>query len=424
MTYEEVLQFIFFRPRLGRHKPGTQRMEKLLRQLGNPQKKLKFVHIAGTNGKGSVTAMTANCLKLAGYKTGHFISPFVLEFRERIQIDGEMIPKEKLIEYADRVKKIVDEMDGQNEIINSFEIDTAIGFLWFAEEHCDIVCLEVGLGGLYDATNVINTPLVTAITSISLDHTNLLGDTTAKIAWEKCGVIKSGSVVVTYPTQDRDALAVIMERCAAMQVPLVVPAMGGVTVLDNAVLHTRVQYGSLEFTLKLPGAHQIQNAMMVVEILRQLSSKGFAVPDNVIEQGIETVFFPARQEIVREKPLILIDGAHNLSGAQSLADTMKKLPGRKTMIIGMLADKDYEHSARLLAGECRRVITVPVDNPRALLAQDLAKAIGDACPCVTACKDYGQALKLAESGMEQEDAVIICGSLYLASDMRKLLITE
>ena len=243
MTYEEVLQFIFFRPRLGRHKPGTQRMEKLLRQLGNPQKKLKFVHIAGTNGKGSVTAMTANCLKLAGYKTGHFISPFVLEFRERIQIDGEMIPKEKLIEYADRVKKIVDEMDGQNEIINSFEIDTAIGFLWFAEEHCDIVCLEVGLGGLYDATNVINIPLVTAITSISLDHTNLLGDTTAKIAWEKCGVIKSGSVVVTYPTQDRDALAVIMERCAAMQVPLIVPAMGGVTVLDNAVLHTRVQYG-------------------------------------------------------------------------------------------------------------------------------------------------------------------------------------
>lgn len=424
MTYEQALAFIHSRPRLGRKKPGTMRMEKLLHQLGDPHKKLKFVHIAGTNGKGSVTATTANCLRLAGYKTGHFISPFILEFRERIQIDGKMIPEQSLIQYAQRVKAIVDQMDGQDEIINEFEIDTAIGFLWFAEEHCDIVCLEVGLGGLYDATNVIDAPLVTAITSISLDHTNLLGDTTAKIAWEKCGVIKSGSVAVTYPTQDKDALAVIMERCAALQVPLIVPAMGGVTVLDNAALHTRVQYGSLEFTLKLPGAHQIQNAMMVVEILRQLSSKGFTVPDSIIERGIETVFFPARQEIVRENPLILIDGAHNLSGAQSLADTMKKLPGRKTMIIGMLADKDYEHSARLLAGECRRVITVPVDNPRALLAQDLAKAIGGACPCVTACEDYEQALKLAESGTEQEDAIIICGSLYLASDMRKLLITE
>ncbi len=424
MTYDEALKFIHSRPRLGRKKPGTQRMEQLLHQLGDPQKNLKFVHIAGTNGKGSVTAMTANCLKLAGYKTGHFISPFILEFRERIQINGEMIPKEKLAGYAVRIKEIVDQMDRRDEIINEFEIDTAIGFLWFAEEHCDIVCLEVGLGGLYDATNVITAPLVTVVTSISLDHMNLLGDTTAKIAWEKCGVIKSGSVVVTYPTQDKDALAVIMERCAALQVPLVIPAMGGMRVLDDAVLHTRVQYGNLEFTLKLPGAHQIQNAMMVVEILRQLAAKGFPVNDEIMERGIETVFFPVRQEVISEHPLILIDGAHNFSGAQSLADTLQKLVGHKTMIIGMLSDKDYEHSAKLLAKECQKVITVSPDHPRALSPEVLAQAIGNACPRVIPCPDYEQALKFAKTGTSEEDAIIICGSLYLASDMRKLLVKD
>lgn len=423
MTYDEALEFIHSRPRLGRKKPGTQRMEKLLHALGDPQKSLKFIHIAGTNGKGSVTATTANILRLAGYKTGHFISPFILEFRERIQINGEMIPKEKLVEYAQQVKTIVDKMDAQDEIINEFEIDTAIGFLWFAEEHCDIVCLEVGLGGLYDATNVIDSPLVTVMTSISLDHTNLLGDTTEKIAQEKCGVIKRRSVVVTYPTQDPDALAVIMERCAQLQVPLILPAMGGVKILDDAVFHTRVQYGDLEFTLKLPGAHQVQNAMMVIETIHQLSAKGFSVSDDTIRQGIETVFFPARQEVFGEHPLILLDGAHNFSGAKSLEDTLKRIKQEKTMIIGMLSDKDYEHSARLLARQCRSVITVSpsLENPRALSPEVLAKTIEGCCETVIPCDDYEKALELAKEKASSEGAIIICGSLYLASTMRELL---
>ncbi len=421
MTYDEALEFIHSRPRLGRKKPGTQRMAKLLHALGDPQKTLKFVHIAGTNGKGSVTATTANILKLAGYKTGHFISPFILEFRERIQINGEMIPKEKLVEYAQRVRRIVQEMDARDEIINEFEIDTAIGFLWFAEERCDLVCLEVGLGGLYDATNVIDSPLVTAITSISLDHTNLLGNTTAKIAQEKCGVIKPGTVVVTYPAQDPDALAVIMERCAALQVPLILPAVGGVEILDDSVLRKRVRYGNLEFTLKLPGAHQVQNAMMAVEILRQLAEKGFPVSEETIVRGIETVFFPARQEVLSEHPLVLLDGAHNLSGAQSLEDTLRRLPQEKTMIIGMLSDKDYEHSARLLARQCHYVITVAPDNPRALSPEQLARAIGDCCETVIPCPDYEQALKLAKSRAGENGAIVICGSLYLASSMRAIL---
>ncbi|HJB25011.1 MAG TPA: bifunctional folylpolyglutamate synthase/dihydrofolate synthase [Firmicutes bacterium] len=421
MTYSEALEFIHSRPRLGRKKPGTQRMEKLLHALGDPHKTLKFVHIAGTNGKGSVTAMTSNILRLAGYKTGQFISPFILEFRERIQMNGEMIPKEKLVEYAQQVKAVVDEMDARDEIINEFEIDTAIGLLWFAEERCDIVCLEVGLGGLYDATNIIDAPLVTAITSISLDHTNLLGDTTAKIAQEKCGIIKRGSVVVSYPTQDKDALAVVMERCAALQVPVILPAMGGVEILDDSVLHKRVRYGNLEFTLKLPGAHQVQNAMMVVEIIRQLAGKGFPVSEETIQKGIETVFFPARQEILSEHPLILLDGAHNFSGAQSLEDTLRRLPQEKTMIIGMLSDKDYEHSAQLLARQCRCVITVSPDNPRALSPEQLAQAVGDSCETVIPCHDYEKALNLAKSQAGETGAIIICGSLYLASSMRELL---
>ena len=418
MTYQEALDFIHSMHRLGK-KAGLSKITQLMEYLGNPQKQLKFVHVAGTNGKGSTTTMTAHALTQAGYKTGLFISPYILNFRERMQIDGQLIPEEELVACVQQVKPFVEQMAAQGNCPAEFEVDTALALCWFAQQHCDIVVLEVGLGGRFDATNIIQPPLVAAITSIGLDHTEILGDTIAKIAFEKCGIIKTGSTVVCYPDQHPEALPVIMEQCALRQVPMVMGNKNAAEVKSMGLDGTNMTYGGISLHIPLVGPHQVYNTITALEILFVLRQKGFDIPDDAIAKGIDGVRFPARFEIISQSPLVVVDGAHNVSGAQALRDTLDLFPHWKVVAIaGMLGDKDVDGVLSLLGPRCRRMITVTPDSTRALSQSGLAQRAAKYCADVTPCSNLEEAFAMGYNALEDGELLLSFGSLYLASDMR------
>lgn len=419
MNYEETLQYIHSLLRFG-SRPGLERIRMLLAALGNPQEKLQFVHVAGTNGKGSTTSMIAAALSRGGYRTGQYISPYVVEFRERMQIDGEMISSEELCALMNRVRPAIEAMAAREEIITEFEAITAAALLWFYERGCDIVCLEVGLGGRFDATNVIPTPAASVICSISLDHTEVLGNTLSRIAMEKCGIIKPGGITVCYPLQEPEALAVIMEHTAKRGNPLIIGNFASAEILEETVLGSRFIYRGLEFRLQMAGLHQVANAVTAVETLFALRQRGYALPDSAIQQGLRSVRFPARMEVLSERPLVVLDGAHNLSGIQALERVMASAGGRSVRaVMGMLSDKDYRASVRLIAPRCKRIAAVRPENPRALDPQVLSELAQKFCPETAAFEDYDAAIAYIMEGLGEEDALFICGSLYLAASMRE-----
>lgn len=419
MTYKFAENYIHSFTRFG-SQLGLERMEKLLALMGNPQDKLKFIHIAGTNGKGSTVKMSASILEAAGYKVGMYISPFVIDFRERFQINGKMIEKSDFARLTEAVAVYVEQLAKIGHQVTEFEVITAIAFKYFEENHCDIVCLEVGLGGKYDATNVIKTPTAAIITSISLDHTEILGDTITKIAGEKAGIIKQNTDVVTYPLQEPDALAVFMEVCANTKSHLILPNAGGVELLEATVLGSKFRYDGITYSLGLAGLHQIYNAVGVIEAMKILRGKSFLITDENVKAGLKKAKFPARFEIMSKSPLIIVDGAHNKQAAASLALNLQKLTASpKVAIMGMMADKDFHAAVSLVAEQCSAIITIPVDNPRALDADSLADAAKEFCGEVYPMVDYDAALKKALGLAGPQGAVIICGSFYMASDMRK-----
>ncbi|MDF2566749.1 MAG: bifunctional folylpolyglutamate synthase/dihydrofolate synthase [Oscillospiraceae bacterium] len=423
MTYQEAVDYIHSLLRFG-SKLGLERIQKLLNLMGTPQNKLKFVHIAGTNGKGSTTAMTSEILKRAGYKVGMYTSPFVVDFRERFQINSQMISKEDLAEIVERFKPHVEALNSVGEIITEFELITAIAFEYFASQKCDIVCLEVGLGGRYDATNIIGTPLVSAITSISLDHTEILGDTVEQIAKEKCGIIKPNGTTVSYIHQPPEALAVIMESCALNQNTLIQPSAGSLEIIESDITGSKFRFDGEIYEVSLIGDHQVFNAITVFEIIRVLEQKGFHVPMHCIKEGLKATTFPARFEVLRKDPLIIMDGAHNNYGAIALQKTLEQYGSKKIVaIMGMMADKDYETAISLIAPLCDTVIAVDVSNPRALKPEILAQTASQYCSDVYAYYSQKQALKKALSLLDSDESmIIICGSLYLAGDMRKMVL--
>lgn len=423
MTYEESLAFIHSHKRFS----GASTMAhitELLNRMGNPQNKLKFVHIAGTNGKGSTTTMTANILRHAGYKTGLYISPFVLCFRERMQINGVMISERELAEITAEVKQHCDAMAKNGSEPIEFELVTAIALQWFARQGCDIVCFEVGLGGRFDATNVIAPPLVQVITSISLDHTAILGDTIEQIAFEKCGIIKGG-VTVCYPVQELSALSVIMEQCAIKGSTLVQPNANSIEVLNHTLFDTVFCYRGLELHPSLAGEHQIYNAVTVVETCIQLRLQGFGIKDSDIVYGIGNTHFPARMEVLSRKPLIVLDGAHNPSGTQALERALQQLSTHKiTVIMGMLADKDWKDSSARIARHAAKFIAVTPPSPRALSAEQLALVVKQHCADVQSCNNIPQATALAVENLGEQDALVVCGSLFLAAEVRPILLAH
>nr|WP_317412043.1 folylpolyglutamate synthase/dihydrofolate synthase family protein [uncultured Solibaculum sp.] len=423
MTYEQCLTYIHSLLRFGM-KPGLARIRRLCELLGNPQKRLRFIHVAGTNGKGSTCAMLASILRKAGYKTGLYTSPFVTDFCERMQINGTLISHEELSGCVEELRPIIEKVSAEGEAVTEFEAITALAFHWFEKQGCDVVVLETGLGGRFDATNVIESPLCSVITSIGLDHTQILGDTLSQIAFEKCGIIKPQGRTVCYPSQAEEALEVIERRAKEEGNILRAGRMEDLTVRSMTLEGSNLSYRGFDFYLPLIGIHQHANAVTVLETAEALREAGLAIDNTAVREGIRDVVWPARLEIVSRHPLTLLDGAHNPQAMSMLADTLKKLePGKKFhVVLGMLADKDYPDAVALLAPLCASAACVTPDNPRALPSDKLARELEQhGVPARSFDKDYQGAVDFAtqEAG---DGMVLLCGSLYLAGSLRPLVL--
>ncbi len=423
MNYQESEAFIHSFHRFTKE-PGLNGIRTLLSLLGEPQKKLRFIHIAGTNGKGSTTVMCASVLREAGYRTGMFVSPYVLTFRERIQVDGQMIPEEEIAKLCEKIQLAVEKMAQSGIAPAEFEVVTALGMLWFAKQNCDVVCLEVGLGGRLDATNVIDQSLVSVICAIGYDHTQILGDTLQKIAFEKCGILKPGGICVSYPQQDPEALAEIMAQCAQKENRLIIPNAKSVEICTESILGSRFYYHGLTFELPLAGRHQIYNFLTAFSAIEAVKLQGFAISDKNITDGIAKVVFPARMEQISVEPLVILDGAHNLQGCEALAKAMPLTPKKKVVIMGMLRDKDWLHAAARIAQKAEMFFAVSPENPRALPAGELAAAVEGIAGKVKAFSTIESAVDAALPLLEEDAALFCCGSLYLASQARPVLMTQ
>ena len=414
MNYNDALRYIGSRLRFG-IKPGLDRIRRLLCRLGEPQKRLRFIHVAGTNGKGSTCTMTAAGLMAAGYRVGLYTSPYICDFRERIQIDGQMIPEDDLARLTEQAAAIIDDEDETTE----FEVITCIALMWYAEQKCDYVVLETGLGGRLDATNVIDAPLAAAITRIDLDHTAILGDTVAQIAGEKAGIIKAGSRVVIQPGQPEEAYGVLAECCTRQGITPVVPDRGSVELLGESIEGTDILYGELKLRIPLVGRHQIDNAITAVELL---SIAG--VSDEAIAAGIAKAFIPARMELLSTDPVVILDGAHNPNGAEALANAIRHLlPDRETIaVMGVLRDKDYRLELGMLAPLFERIYCTDGFSDRCQTAEALAQAAGE-YTCTIVCQSPEAAIAEAvEYARAHNASLVICGSLYLAGRVRGQLI--
>ncbi len=419
MNYEQALQQVNKRLRFG-IKPGLERMAALMKKLDDPQEKLKFVHVAGTNGKGTVCTLIASVLRESGLVTGLNTSPYVLDFRERFQIDGEMISKEELTAEIEQVAAAADALEAEGQTVTEFEFVTAIALHWFAARRCDVAVLEVGLGGLLDATNVIPVPEAAVIMSVSLDHTAVLGDTLTQIATEKAGIIKPGGRVVVYPEQDDETWAVVRSTCREKGAELYIPCMNKVQTLEASIAGTEFALDGLKLRTPFLGEHQVKNAATALLALEILEQRGFPVTEATIRQGFAKAFIPARMEILSRAPLCLLDGGHNPGCAAVLRDALLRfVPGRRIAVMGIMADKDSREYLRLVGPLFQRVITVTPGVSRSLPAEELAALAAEYCEA-TPAETMEEAARLALEAVE-DGSLVVCGSFYLAAEIRPIL---
>ncbi|MDD3765937.1 MAG: bifunctional folylpolyglutamate synthase/dihydrofolate synthase [Eubacteriales bacterium] len=404
MTYQQALDFIYSRQSLGT-KLGLKNINILLERLGSPHKKLKFIHVAGTNGKGSTSAFIANVLMANGFKTGMYISPFVRCFTERIQVNNVHISKEELAMYAKRVKSVIDDTFPPTV----FEVITAIGMLHFLHSDCDFVVLEVGLGGRLDATNVIPAPKVSVITSISIDHTDLLGDTIEEIAFEKCGIIKENCPVAAYPLNPPEALKVIKQKVNSCNSHLKMADINDIKIHLTDIEKTVFSYKGEKYEIHMPGVHQVYNAVTAICALELLGL------DLKLKEGLANTRFAGRFEVVSKKPLIIVDGAHNYSGVTALKNSiLSYFPGRRiVLVMGMLKDKEYEKAVCELAPLSSLFIATQPDNPRSLDAKELESIAKGYTKHTMSTPNRQEAVNMAKENAGDSDVIIICGSLYL-----------
>ena len=421
MNAEEALAYINSH-KWNRTRPGLERTQELLARLGNPQKRLKFVHVGGTNGKGSICAMLSSFFMEAGYRVGLYPSPYLEEFNERIQINGTGIGQNDLLRVAEMVAR---EADAMEDHPTQFELITAMGMVWFAEQACDIVMLEVGMGGELDSTNVIDPPEAAVLTHIGLDHTEYLGATVREITQTKCGIIKEGSCAVAYPNGP-EAMDVIEEICAAKGVPLYRAADIDLKPLDRSLEGQRFEWEGRPYELSLLGAHQLENARTALAAVRALNDRGWDIKEEHIRAGFKHVIWPGRFEVIRRDPVFILDSGHNPQCAAALAEGIRDyLPGQKvTFLIGILADKDVQAVIEILYPLAQRFICVTPDSPRAMEAGDLAdliRTVGESkpgnAPQVIAEKSIGAGVQEALT----HDPVIAFGSFYMAGEVRKIM---
>jgi len=437
-SYAEAMKYLFtltnyekgfnLKPRTT-PKLGLERMSKLLESVGNPEKRLRAVHVAGTKGKGSTATMVASVLAAAGYRTGLYLSPHVEDVRERIQVNGQWIPEAAVCEHLNRMYDYLRRSEAKENGLYSttfFEVFTAISFMYFETEHLDFTVAEVGMGGRLDATNVLN-PLVCAITPVSMDHTERLGDTLAAIAGEKAGIIKPGVPVVCGPQQPA-ALQVIEETCRQRSAPL--RCIGrdfraGAPDADGA-FGIETWNGRVDgVKLKMIGRHQLGNAATATAALTVLKETGAARWSDIhLRSGLASAFCPARVEVVRRQPTTVVDAAHNTASVQALLDTLKSSfrYDRLVMVFAVARDKDVPAILKLIAAEASHVIFTTMANPRASTPEELADCMRETgFQRYSVEHDMPRALKQAEMLAGPEGLVCVCGSFYLAGDARKQL---
>ena len=416
MNLNESLEYIHGLYRKG-SVPGLHRMRQMLEKMGNPQKKLKFIHVAGTNGKGSTAAMTASILTKAGYKTGLFTSPYIYRFHERMQICGEQISDADVIDLVAYTKGFAETLE---DITTEFEFVTCMAMEYFMRQGCDIVVLEVGMGGLIDATNIIDTPEVAVVTNIGLDHTDALGDTLEKIAANKAGIFKEGGHAVVYRGTE-GVEAVYEEICKAKNVQLRKADFDSIILSSHGLEGQVFSCGKRkDLVLPLLGDHQLHNASVVLSVIDTLIDMGWKITEDQIREGLRDVSWPGRFDIVSRDPLFIIDGGHNPQCIDALVKNIADyLTGRRVIALaGVLADKDYGEMFRPVMEYVSEFVCVTPDNPRQLpaaeLAEHLRRAGAKAFPCATVAEGVQKAKELAGS----DGAVLCFGSLYTIGDIK------
>lgn len=419
MDYQATLEHLYRLERFG-IKLGLENIRRLLSLLGDPHRGLKVVHVTGTNGKGSVCVYVASALQKAGYRVGLYTSPHLIRFNERIRVDGEPISDDDVLRMWSGMQPAVQAMTSARAIDHPtfFEVTTAMAFEYFRERRVDVAVVEVGMGGRMDATNVVD-GLVSVVTRVDLEHTEHLGKSVERIAREKAGIIKTSSRAVTVA---QEAQPVIEARCREVHAPLIVVgrdvhAERRSQDLQGQDVRIRGPFGSLEIRTPLLGAFQVENAAVAVTALTELRAAGFAVPEEAIRSGIAAVRWPARLDVVRRDPTVLVDGAHNRPAAVALATAMAEVfPGRKAiLVLGILNDKDLPGIAAALGPLAARVCACRPKTPRAFDAEEVALAFRPYAETAVVPAVRG-AIDAALAAARPEDIVLITGSIYTAGE--------
>lgn len=463
MKYAEALDFM---EQIGKYGivPGLEGIRELCRRLGDPQRELRFVHVAGTNGKGSVCAYMSAVLQCGGYRVGKYTSPAVLDWREEIQVNGSYIAKAAVGRYMEQLKAVCGEMAAEGRPHPTpFEVKTAMAFLYFRDKKCDIVVMETGMGGLLDATNVVEDTCVAVLTSVSMDHMGFLGKTLPEIAAQKAGIIKRGCHVVT-AVQEPEVMEVLAGRAAALGCPLTVADARAAEHVRFGLEKQRFDYGGLKkLEITLAGQCQIENAVTALEGLRALGigalggaepgagalesrepgigaadgrapedeepggrirKREFPVTEERLRQGMAQAIWPGRFALVGRKPCFILDGAHNEDAARKLAQSLELyFSGRRILyIMGMLRDKEYGKVIELTHSLADQIITVtPPGNPRAMPAYELAAAVAQVHEKVTAADSLEEAVEMARLLADKEDVIVAFGSLSYLGRMLEIV---
>ena len=421
MTYDEALDFLNA-PKYLETRPGLGPVTELMHRLGDPQDELRYVHITGTNGKGSTSAFVERALREAGYKTGLYTSPYIQNFTERIQVSGKEIPRQELADITEKVKAASLSMlaDGMKEP-TIFEMVTAVAFIYFYRMKCDIVVLEVGMGGRLDATNIVPRPEVSVITGVAMDHMEFLGDTVADIAFEKAGIIRDGGVTVTAPLVP-EAMEVIRKTAEEKNSTLVDVDLSGIKMLESGLNGQSYVFRGQKISISKLGKYQVRNSALAYTVLEQMKNKWPMLTEDVILKGLEKASWMGRLELLRKDPPFLIDGAHNADGVAALVESLKDLfPGEKfRFVTGVLRDKDYQAMMRLTEDIAVEYFTVTPDSPRALPAEDLKAFLEEDGQ---KARSFSSLRKAAEEAWRSEDLKTVpFGSLYYIGALRSILV--